>query len=56
MLDVWADARIKLKTPKQTYESAKTFWEDFPATFFTDEWKQKGLQTSIGRGVIRDAL
>lgn len=57
MLDTWADSRlVALTTPEQTESSAKNFWKDFPATFFTDEWRQKGLQTSVGRKILRDAI
>lgn len=57
MLDNWADSRmVRLKVPAETQASASLFWADFPATFFTDEWRQKGLQTSVGRRIIRDAI
>jgi hypothetical protein len=57
MFDNWADSRmIRLKTTAETTDKAKMFWTDFPATFFTDEWRQKGLQTSVGRRIIRDAI
>jgi hypothetical protein len=57
MFDNWADSRmIRLKVVAETAEKAKMFWADFPATFFTDEWRQKGLQTSVGRRIIRDAI
>jgi hypothetical protein len=57
MLDTWADGRaFKFSTPAQTREVARDFWADFPATFFTDEWRQKGLQTSVGRQILRNAL
>lgn len=57
MLDLWADTRvIQLKSVSQTEASAKQFWEGFPSQFFTDEWRQKGLQTSVGRRILRDAM
>lgn len=57
MLDNWADSRaIQLATPAQTEETAFKFWADFPPAFFSDEWKKKGLQTSVGRKIIRDAI
>ncbi|WP_208866508.1 hypothetical protein [Mesorhizobium sanjuanii] len=57
MLDNWADSRlVRLKIVEETTEMAKRFWTDFPATFFSDEWRQKGLQTSVGRRIIRDAI
>jgi hypothetical protein len=57
MLDNWADSRmIRLKTIAETGDAAFVFWSDFPPTFFTDEWQQKGLQTSVGRRIIREAI
>jgi hypothetical protein len=57
MLNTWADSRaFKFSKPEETEEHAYHFWEDFPTTFFTDEWRKKGLQTSVGRGILRDAL
>lgn len=57
MFDNWADGRmIRLKTVLETEEKAKMFWEGFPSAFFTDEWRQKGLQTSVGRRIVRDAI
>lgn len=57
MLDNWADTRvIKLMDADETRGFAERFWEDFPTTFFTDEWRKKGLQTSVGRRIIRDAI
>lgn len=57
MLDNWADSRfIKLDKIFDTESHARTFWLNFPATFFTDEWRQKGLQTSVGRKILRDAI
>jgi len=57
MLDNWADSRmIRLKSPADTEEAAFRFWTDFPAACFTDEWRQKGLQTSVGRRILRDAI
>ena len=57
MLDNWADSRmVRLKVMAETEDKAHLFWTDFPATFFTDEWRQKGLQTSVGRRIIRDAI
>jgi hypothetical protein len=57
MLDNWADSRSFRFTRAAKVESkAREFWADFPSTFFTDEWKQKGLQTTVGRGILRDAM
>lgn len=57
MLDMLADARtFKFEDAAATYEMSCTFWGDFPPTFFTDEWKQKGLQTTVGRSILRKAL
>jgi hypothetical protein len=56
-LDTWADSRmLKLTSPQATENFATEFWKDFPPTFFTDEWRQKGLQTSVGRKLLRDAI
>lgn len=57
MLDNWADSRVfRLKEVAATESHARDFWEDFPPTFFSDEWQQKGLQTSVGRSLLRDAI
>lgn len=57
MLDNWADSRaFQLTTPTETERLAQNFWRDFPSTFFTDEWRKKGLQTSVGRGILREAM
>jgi hypothetical protein len=57
MLDLWADSRvIQLDAVSHTEASAQKFWEGFPSQFFTDEWRQKGLQTSVGRRILRDAM
>jgi hypothetical protein len=57
MLDSWADSRaVRLGSPADTRQAAHDFWTGFPATFFTDEWRQKGLQTSVGRRILRDAI
>jgi len=57
VLDGWADSRIfRLNGVNDTYSAALLFWTDFPSTFFTDEWRQKGLQTSVGRGILSDAI
>ena len=57
MLDNWADSRVfKFTTTDMTEAGACAFWEEFPATFFTDEWRLKGLQTSIGRRILREAM
>ena len=57
MLDSWADARaFVFSDADETREKANKFWEGFPASFFTDEWRQKGLQTSVGRKIVRDAI
>jgi hypothetical protein len=56
-LDLWADARmLRLISLEDVREKARDFWRDFPTEFFTDEWKQKGLQTQVGRSLLRDAL
>lgn len=57
VLATWADSRDKkFETAATTEASAKAYWEDFPSSFFTDEWKKKGLQTSIGRAYLRNAI
>jgi hypothetical protein len=57
MLDLWADSRVvQLSLVSNTEASAKQFWDGFPSQFFTDEWRQKGLQTSVGRRILRDAI
>jgi hypothetical protein len=57
MLDTWADSRfIKFTAPQETEAHAASFWDEFPPTFFTDEWRKKGLQTSVGRSILRSAL
>lgn len=57
MLDTWADSRfIQFTTPQETEANAAKFWDQFPTTFFTDEWRKKGLQTSVGRSILRSAL
>lgn len=56
-LDSWADSRVfKLGRLEDVRRQAAAFWSDFPPTFFTDEWRQKGLQTSAGRQILRDAM
>jgi len=57
MLDNWADSRaFRFGQLSDTARVAGAFWQDFPPTFFTDEWRQKGLQTSVGRKIIRNAI
>jgi hypothetical protein len=57
MLDNWADSRaFQFSRPSKTESAAKAFWKDFPSAFFTDEWRKKGLQTSVGRTVLRNAI
>jgi len=57
MLDNWADGRVfTFDDPVSTRVYGAKFWEGFPATFFTDEWQQKGLQTSTGRNILRNAM
>jgi hypothetical protein len=57
MLDNWADSRvIKLGEVQATETAAHNFWDGFPSQFFTDEWRLKGLQTSVGRRILRDAV
>src|SRR5207244_2303376 len=57
MLDTWADSRtFTFSSTKKTQKAASDFWKGFPTTFFTDEWKKKGLQTSVGRRILRSAL
>jgi hypothetical protein len=57
MLDNWADSKlVRFNAISETENKAFLFWTDFPVTFFTDEWRQKGLQTSVGRRIIRDAI
>ncbi|MBB4100483.1 hypothetical protein [Sphingomonas kyeonggiensis] len=57
MLDSWADSRVfKLGLLADVREQARRYWDGFPSTFFTDEWRQKGLQTSTGRTIVRDAM
>lgn len=57
VLSTWADSRDKkLSAADSTEVWARAYWEEFPSTFFTDEWKKKGLQTSIGRSYLRDAI
>lgn len=57
MLDNWADSRtVAFKQPAETRTLAAAFWQGFPATFFTDEWRKKGLQTSVGRSILRSAI
>ena len=57
VLDAWADSRtFKFTSPSKTRKAAKQFWEKFPATFFTDEWRKKGLQTAIGRQYLTEAI
>lgn len=57
MLDTWADSRfIQFTTPQETEAHAAKFWDEFPTAFFTDEWRKKGLQTSVGRSILRTAL
>jgi hypothetical protein len=56
-LDSWADSRsFKLGLLEDARRQAAAFWDEFPATFFTDEWRQKGLQTSSGREILRSAM
>jgi hypothetical protein len=56
MLDNWADRPLTLEKVKDTEQYARDFWRKFPATFFTDEWRLKGLQTSVGRKFLREAI
>lgn len=57
VLSNWADARDKqLSKPELTQQWAFNYWTDFPSTFFSDEWKKKGLQTTVGRRILRDAI
>lgn len=56
-LDSWADSRVfKLGLLEDVRKQAAAFWADFPTTFFTDEWRQKGLQTSAGREILRSSM
>jgi hypothetical protein len=57
MLSNWADSRlIKLKKIEDTEKQSLAFWEDFPKEFFTDEWRKKGLQTTVGRELLARAI
>jgi len=57
VLSTWADSRDKkFGDPADTEEWAKLYWDEFPTAFFTDEWRKKGLQTSVGRSYLRDAI
>lgn len=57
VLATWADSRDKkLDEPQRTHEWSVLYWEDFPSEFFTDEWRKKGLQTSVGRSLLREAI
>lgn len=57
ILDNWADSRlVRFSTSDETERLAAQFWDGFPVAFFTDEWRKKGLQTSVGRQIIRNAI
>lgn len=57
MLNLWADTRVfKFRNVAATEQAAHDIWSDFPSNFFTDEWRLKGLQTSVGRQMLRDAI
>lgn len=57
VLSNWADARDKqMSKPELTQQWALNYWTDFPPTFFSDDWKKKGLQTTVGRRILRDAI
>jgi hypothetical protein len=57
MLDLWAGSRLlRFGEIERTEELAGTFWEEFPSSFFTDEWRLKGLQTSVGRRMLREYM
>lgn len=57
MLDLWAGSRLlRFGDIGRTEELARDFWQEFPATFFTDEWRLKGLQTSVGRRMLREYM
>jgi hypothetical protein len=55
--DAWADVgSFAFTSPEATREATERFWVNFPHQFFVDEWKLKGLQTSVGRTVLRKAI
>lgn len=57
MLDTWADGRtVQFTNVTETEHQASKFWTGFPPAFFTDEWRKKGLQTSVGRRILHDAM
>lgn len=57
VLSSWADSRsIKIDAIEDTERKALEWWTDFPSTFFSDEWKIKGLQTSAGRQILSSAI
>lgn len=57
ILASWADSRsIKLGMIVDTEQKSLDWWQDFPSTFFSDEWKIKGLQTSAGRSILSSAI
>lgn len=57
VLEMWADSRLLiLDDPQKTYDNAKLFRNEFPSTFFTDDWKIKSLQTSVGRSILSRAM
>lgn len=57
MLDLWADSRLfTFQSVAATEIAAANFWSDFPSTFFSDEWRLKGLQTSVGRRMLKESM
>jgi hypothetical protein len=57
MLNLWADTRVfRFRDVAGTETAAHDIWLDFPSRFFTDEWRLKGLQTSVGRQMLRTAI
>ncbi len=57
MLDLWAESRLlRFEEVAWTEQLACDFWQEFPSSFFTDEWRLKGLQTSVGRRMLRDYM
>lgn len=57
VLETWADGRVfRFTTVTDTEASSQRYWLDFPSSFFTDEWRKKGLQTTVGRELLRRAM
>ena len=56
MLALWVENKIVINALEETTSLAKAYWADFPAGFFKDEWKSKGLQTATGRDLIAKAI